>query len=40
VKSGRGLLGVYSPSAAAELTERRDRVLRGLPALRDATGER
>ena len=35
VKSGRGLLGVYSGSAAAELTERRDRMLRALPALRD-----
>ncbi len=38
VESGRGLLGGYPAAAAAELRDRRDRVLRGLPALRD--GER
>ena len=38
VESGRGLLGDYPAAAAAELRDRRDRVLRGLPALRD--GER
>jgi 3-hydroxybutyryl-CoA dehydrogenase len=37
VDSGRGLLGDYPASAAAELRERRDRVLRGLPSLRDRT---
>jgi 3-hydroxybutyryl-CoA dehydrogenase len=36
VKSGRGLLGSYEPADAAALTARRDRVLRGLPTLRDA----
>jgi 3-hydroxybutyryl-CoA dehydrogenase len=35
VKSGRGLLGDYTPAAAAALVERRDRVLRRVPALRD-----
>ena len=35
VKSGRGLRGDYTPADAAALVERRDRVLRGLPALRD-----
>jgi len=35
VKSGRGLRGEYTPTDAASLSERRDRVLRGLPALRD-----
>lgn len=35
VKSGRGLRGEYDPEAAADLRARRDRVLRGLPALRD-----
>ncbi len=39
VKSGRGLLGDYTPGAAAALVGRRDRVLRGLPALRDGPGE-
>jgi 3-hydroxybutyryl-CoA dehydrogenase len=35
VKSGRGLRGDYTPADAAALVERRDCVLRGLPALRD-----
>lgn len=39
VESGRGLLGDYPAAAAAELRERRDRVLRGLPALRDPARE-
>jgi len=34
VKSGRGLLGDYPAAAAADLVERRDRVLRGVRALR------
>jgi 3-hydroxybutyryl-CoA dehydrogenase len=34
VKSGRGLLGEYPAAAAAALVERRDRVLRGVRALR------
>ena len=34
VKNGRGLRGPYSPAGAAALRDRRDRVLRGLPALR------
>jgi 3-hydroxybutyryl-CoA dehydrogenase len=36
VKSGRGLRGDYDEAAAAALKERRDRVLAGLRALRDA----
>jgi 3-hydroxybutyryl-CoA dehydrogenase len=39
VKSGRGLRGDYGPAAVSALLERRDRVLRGVPALRDGTGE-
>jgi 3-hydroxybutyryl-CoA dehydrogenase len=39
VKSGRGLRGRYSPAAAAALRDRRDRVLRGLPALRAGTDQ-
>jgi 3-hydroxybutyryl-CoA dehydrogenase len=39
VTSGRGLRGEYGPAAVAALLERRDRVLRGVPALRDGTGE-
>ena len=35
VKNGRGLRGEYAPEAATELRTRRDRVLRGLPELRD-----
>jgi 3-hydroxybutyryl-CoA dehydrogenase len=35
VKSGRGLRGQYSPADAAALSARRDRVLRGLGALRE-----
>jgi 3-hydroxybutyryl-CoA dehydrogenase len=35
VKSGRGLRGDYTRADTAALVERRDRVLRGLPALRD-----
>jgi 3-hydroxybutyryl-CoA dehydrogenase len=35
VKSGRGLLGDYSAAAAAALAERRERVLRGVRALRE-----
>jgi 3-hydroxybutyryl-CoA dehydrogenase len=35
VKSGRGLRGDYDPAAAGALTERRDRVLRGLRELRE-----
>jgi 3-hydroxybutyryl-CoA dehydrogenase len=38
VKSGRGLRGQYSPAAAAALRDRRNRVLRGLPALREQKG--
>jgi 3-hydroxybutyryl-CoA dehydrogenase len=37
VDSGSGLLGDYPDAAAAELRDRRDRVLRGLPSLRDGT---
>jgi 3-hydroxybutyryl-CoA dehydrogenase len=36
VKNGRGLRGDYEEGAAAALKERRDRVLEGLRALRDA----
>jgi 3-hydroxybutyryl-CoA dehydrogenase len=36
VKSGRGLRGEYEPADAAALADRRDRVLRGLPDLRDS----
>jgi 3-hydroxybutyryl-CoA dehydrogenase len=39
VKNGRGLLGEYPPAAAAELVDRRDRVLRGVRVLRDGTGQ-
>jgi 3-hydroxybutyryl-CoA dehydrogenase len=39
VKSGRGLRGEYEPAAASALTDRRDRVLRGLRALREGPGE-
>ena len=35
VKNGRGLRGDYEPSTAAELVARRDRVLQGIPALRE-----
>jgi 3-hydroxybutyryl-CoA dehydrogenase len=35
VKNGRGLRGHYTTAAAANLVNRRDRVLRGVPALRD-----
>jgi 3-hydroxybutyryl-CoA dehydrogenase len=35
VKSGQGLRGEYPAAAAAALADRRDRVLRGLPALRE-----
>lgn len=35
VKTGRGLRGRYSPADAAALSARRDRVLRGLGALRE-----
>jgi 3-hydroxybutyryl-CoA dehydrogenase len=35
VKSGRGLRGDYTSADTAELVARRDRVLRGLPMLRD-----
>ena len=39
VRSGRGLRGEYPADAAAALVDRRDRVLRGVPALRDGTRE-
>jgi 3-hydroxybutyryl-CoA dehydrogenase len=39
VKSGRGLRGDYDPAAASALVNRRDRVLRGVPPLRDGPGE-
>src|SRR5688500_18253925 len=39
VKSGRGLLGDYPAAAAAALVERRDRVLRGVRALREEPRE-
>ena len=39
VKSGRGLLGDYTEAAAAAMAARRDRVLRGMPALRDGPRE-
>jgi 3-hydroxybutyryl-CoA dehydrogenase len=39
VKNGRGLRGDYTPADTAALVERRDRVLRGLPALRDQAHE-
>lgn len=39
VKNGRGLLGDYGPSAAAALAERRERVLRGVPELREGPRE-
>lgn len=35
VKSGRGLLGDYPAAAASALVDRRDRVLRGVRALRE-----
>jgi 3-hydroxybutyryl-CoA dehydrogenase len=38
VRGGRGLRGNYTPEDAAALAARRDRVLRGLPALRDGSG--
>jgi 3-hydroxybutyryl-CoA dehydrogenase len=40
VKSGRGLLGDYSPAAAAALVDRRDRVLRGVSELREESSEK
>jgi 3-hydroxyacyl-CoA dehydrogenase len=40
VKSGRGLLGDYTPAAAAALVKRRERVLRGVRALREEPGEK
>ena len=39
VKSGRGLRGDYDPAAAEALIDRRDRVLRGVPPLRDGPRE-
>jgi 3-hydroxybutyryl-CoA dehydrogenase len=39
VKSGRGLLGEYTPAAAAALVDRRERVLRGLRELREGPRE-
>ena len=36
VKNGRGLRGEYDKASADALKERRNRVLRGLRALRDA----
>jgi 3-hydroxybutyryl-CoA dehydrogenase len=39
VKSGRGLRGDYDPVTAAALVSRRDRVLRGVPPLRDGPRE-
>jgi 3-hydroxybutyryl-CoA dehydrogenase len=39
VKSGRGLRGDYDPAAAEALVGRRDRVLRGVPPLRDGPRE-
>jgi 3-hydroxybutyryl-CoA dehydrogenase len=39
VKSGRGLCGDYDAAAAAALVDRRDRVLRGVPPLRDGPRE-
>ena len=39
VKSGRGLLGEYTPTAAAALVDRRERVLRGLRELREGPRE-
>ena len=39
VKSGRGLRGDYDPAAAEALVDRRDRVLRGVPPLRDGPRE-
>jgi 3-hydroxybutyryl-CoA dehydrogenase len=38
-KSGRGLLGAYPAAATAALGDRRDRVLRGVRALREEPGE-
>jgi hypothetical protein len=35
VKNGRGLRGDYEAGAAAQLVERRDRVLGGIAALRE-----
>jgi 3-hydroxybutyryl-CoA dehydrogenase len=35
VKSGRGLRGTYEPTDADALVDKRDRVLRGLPGLRE-----
>jgi 3-hydroxybutyryl-CoA dehydrogenase len=39
VKTGRGLRGDYDPAAAAALVDRRDRVLRGMRALREGPRE-
>jgi 3-hydroxybutyryl-CoA dehydrogenase len=39
VKSGRGLRGEYDALSAEALVNRRDRVLRGVPALRDGPRE-
>jgi 3-hydroxybutyryl-CoA dehydrogenase len=39
VKTGRGLRGHYSPADAAALSARRDRILRGVAALRTDTDE-
>jgi 3-hydroxybutyryl-CoA dehydrogenase len=39
VKTGRGLRGDYDPAAARALVDRRDRVLRGLRALREGARE-
>ena len=39
VKSGHGLRGDYDPAATEGLIARRDRVLRGVPPLRDGPGE-
>jgi 3-hydroxybutyryl-CoA dehydrogenase len=35
VKNGRGLRGTYEPTDAVALVDKRDRVLRGLPGLRE-----
>jgi 3-hydroxybutyryl-CoA dehydrogenase len=39
VDGGRGLRGAYPPEAGDALKARRDRVLRGMPALRDGAGQ-
>lgn len=39
VKSGRGLLGEYTPAAAAALADRRERLLRGVRELREGPRE-